>query len=286
MIWDSEFFPCEYPCHVHESSPTPGKPGEPGKQGPPGPPGKPGCPGEPGKQGPPGPPGKPGEPGKQGPPGPPGCPGAPGKQGPPGPPGCPGAPGKQGPPGPPGKPGEPGKQGPPGPPGKPGEPGKQGPPGKTTSGLVAFGGLYFAGTQFICFDKEDVYVPVHFNRALPSKNILPTPHNSLIVKQSGDYEITFNLLLSATEKVNVGFAVRANHKVIPQLHGSQALAFDPDASITCDARLSGSSIVHLKAQDEIDLSLAILRILPKCFKMILNGYVNATLTIKKLDAAL
>lgn len=233
-------------------------------------------------------------PGPQGPMGPAGPAGATGAAGPQGPAGPTGATGKNGPTGATGAAGEPGPRGatgatgatgPQGPTGAAGTTGATGPTGATAAaGLNAYGGLYHAGTQLVFFTQPNTYVKVRLNRALPLFNVaVDTDSGTLTVLQEGDYEINYNVLMNASRAIDVAVAVRSGGSVITQTRGSQTLAVDSTTTLSYDGRLSGSTIVHLGAQDVLDLAVQVLNTVPTGLDTAINGYVNATLTVKKLN---
>lgn len=61
------------------------------------------------------------------------------------------------------------------------------------------------------------------------------------------------------------------------------MAVDDTTGISYDGRLSCSLIVSLSAGDVLDLVISIVRTLPANLDAAINGYANATLSIKKLD---
>ena len=208
----------------------------------------------------------------------------PGPQGPiesTGPAGATGATGPQGPAGPTGATGADGL------PGTTGATGLTGAAGATetaAAGLAAYGGLYNAGTQLVFFTQPNTYVKVQLNRALVLHNVTADPTSStLTVLQEGDYEINYNVLMNASRAIDVAVAVRNGGSVIAQTRGSQTLAVDSTTTLSYDGRLSGSTIVHLLPQSVLDLSVQILNTVPSGLDVAINGYVNATLTVKKLN---
>ena len=175
-----------------------------------------------------------------------------------------------------------GPQGATGPQGIPGPQGIQGPPGTTTSGLSAYGGRYQAGTQLVFFTAADIPVQINLNTPMPSRNISQTT-NGLVIEQAGDYELTYNLLLSTSKAATVAAAARSNGTVLTQTRGSQTLSFDSATNISYDARLSATTILTLDQGSVIDLVLSVVRTLPANLDAAVNGFANATLTLKKLD---
>lgn len=149
--------------------------------------------------------------------------------------------------------------------------------------MAAYGGLYNAATQPVTFTAANTYVPVALNTALPAKNVTTTG-NTLVIPQAGDYEISYNLLMSTNAAADIGVAVRNNGTIIPQTRGAQTLAIDDTTTLAYDGRLSGSTIVTLPANSVLDLAVAVLNTLPTRFNAIINGNANTTLTVKKLNA--
>ena len=257
---------CPPPC------PIPGPPGPPGPQGPQGPRGPEGPQGIPGPEGPEG---------LQGIPGPEGPEGPQGIRGPEGPEGPQGVPGPEGPQGIPGPEGPEGPQGIPGPEGPQGIPGE---PGASSSGLSAYGGLYNAGTQILNFSAADTEIPIALNTPMPLKNVTVSQSNTLFIEISGNYEINYNILLNTSRDVTAAVGVRRNGVILPVTRGSQTMSVDSATFLSYDGRLSASVIVPLSAGDRLDLVISIVRTLPSNFSAIINGYANAVLTIKNLDA--
>ena len=107
---------------------------------------------------------------------------------------------------------------------------------------------------------------------------------SWVIPQAGDYEISYNLLMSTDAAADIGVAVRNNGTIIPQTRGAQTLAIDDTTTLAYDGRLSGSTIVTLPANSVLDLTVAVLNTLPTRFNAIINGNANTTLTVKKLNA--
>lgn len=171
--------------------------------------------------------------------------------------------------------GVPGLPGPQGPQGKPGPPGPAG-------AVPAYGGLYQAGVQFVLFPAADTDAQVRLNTPMPLKGMTAGEANTLTIQEAGDYEITYNVLLSASRAVDVGIGVRRNGTIIPQTRGFQTLAVDDATPLTYDGRLSAFTIVTLAAGDVLDLAIRVLRTLPANLDAIINGYSNASLTVRKL----
>lgn len=109
-------------------------------------------------------------------------------------------------------------------------------------------------------------------------------NNTLTIQRTGNYEINYNILLNTSKAATAAVAVRRNGTVIPVTRGSQTMAVDNTTTLSYDGRLSASVITPLSGGDVIDLAIAIVRTLPENLDTIINGYANAALTVKYLDA--
>lgn len=183
--------------------------------------------------------------------------------------------------GPTGPQGIPGPTGPAGAQGIPGPTGPTGPTGESAAGV--YGGLYQAGTQLVFIEQPDTYVQVRLNSALPSRDVVPNADNTLTIVEAGDYEISYNLLISTNNATNMSAAVRSNGTVLPTTRGSQTLAVDSTTTISYDARLSCTTIVTLEAGSVLDLVVSVLRTVPENLDIAINGYANATLMLHRLN---
>ena len=159
-----------------------------------------------------------------------------------------------------------------------------GEPGASSSGLSAYGGLYNAGTQILNFSAADTEIPIALNTPMPLKNVTVSQSNTLFIEISGNYEINYNILLNTSRDVTAAVGVRRNGVILPVTRGSQTMSVDSATFLSYDGRLSASVIVPLSAGDRLDLVISIVRTLPSNFSAIINGYANAVLTIKNLDA--
>lgn len=194
--------------------------------------------------------------------------------------------GPTGPTGPTGPPGLNGLNGLPGPTGAAGATGATGPTGPTGAAnisTIAYGGIFNNNSQLIFFTQVDVFIPIRFNSTLPTRNVSYPVANSLQIDVSGDYEIDYNILLNASEAINVAIGVRRNGVIIPETRGAQTLSFDTAVLLSFDGRLSGSTIVTLSAGDVLDVVIAVINILPPDLDAVINGNINTCLTVKKLD---
>ena len=129
----------------------------------------------------------------------------------------------------------------------------------------------------------NTYVQIQLNQTMPLRNVTASA-NTLTITQAGDYEINYNVLMTASRAVDVAVAVRNNGTVILQTRGSQSLAIDNTTTISYDGRLSASTILSLAAGSVLDLAIAAINTLPTGLDAAINGYANATLSVKKLDS--
>lgn len=181
--------------------------------------------------------------------------------------------------------GEIGATGPQGAQGIQGFQGELGPTGPTGPGGVitpTYGGLRNSSVQLLSFTAADTYVPLTLNTQLATNNVT-YGNNTIIIIESGDYEIFYNVLINTSSAVDVGIAVRNTGLPIIETTGSQTLALDSTTTIAYDGRLTGSTIVSLNTGDTLDLAVRVLRTLPVGLDTIVNNNVNATLTVKKLN---
>ena len=174
-----------------------------------------------------------------------------------------------GPTGPTGPTGADGEIGPTGPTGADGEIGPTGP----ANGLNAYGGLYNDAVQALTL-LIGIPVQVSFNNSMPFLNTTPSvTENTIIVSESGDYEINFKIVGSISLALALSTFVRVNGAIIPASETSSLLTVGVENEIT------GSIIVSLSDGDEIDIAASAL----VAATLTLGADVNATLTVKKLD---
>lgn len=167
-------------------------------------------------------------------------------------------------------------------PGPQGPTGPTGPIGPGNTNVVAYGGIYNSAVQLVFFTAVNDYLQVKLTNPLPSLNI--TPNNStLTISETGDYEITYNILVSTSQAVDIGVAVRNNGTVIPVTRGTQTLSLDSATNISYDGRLSAITIVSLTSGDILDLAVQVINNLPTGLDAIINNNANATLTVRKLN---
>jgi len=154
--------------------------------------------------------------------------------------------------------------------------GPTGPTGPTgpANGLNAYGGLYNDEAQVLTL-LIGVPQQIEFNNMMPSFNTTNSlTNNSITVDLEGDYEINYKLVGSVSLALALSTFVRVNGAAIPASVTSSLL------SIGVEDEITGSVIVSLNAGDEIDLAVSALL----AATLTLGSDVNATLTVKKLDA--
>lgn len=171
-----------------------------------------------------------------------------------------------------------------GPQGVQGAQGIQGVPGADGENVLsAYGGLYNTVVQPLTFTAVNTYVPLSLNMIMPIKNVTVTG-NTLVINEAGDYEINYNVLVSASAAVDMAVTVRSNGAVIPSTRGSQTLAYSTETGLTHDGLFSGSAIVTLAAGDVIDIAISVINTLPTGLDAVVNNYANSTLSIKRLGS--
>lgn len=165
-----------------------------------------------------------------------------------------------------------------------GVPGAQGEPGADgESVLSAYGGLYNTAVQPLTFTAINTYVPLTLNMIMPIKNVTVSG-NTLVINEAGDYEINYNVLVSASASVDMAVTVRSNGTVIPSTRGSQTLTYSAETGLTHDGLFSGSVIVTLSAGDVIDVAISVINTLPTGLTAQVNNYANSTLSVKRLGS--
>ena len=143
----------------------------------------------------------------------------------------------------------------------------------------AYGGLYQAGNQQIVISKPDAFVPLCLKNKLPSLGVKANGENGLVVQDSGDYELNYHVLISASDAVTVSVCVRKNGSPIYASLGTRSLAACR-SPYPFEGGLSASIIVALQAGDILDLGATVSDTLPPYLDLSVLG--NATLTLKKL----
>lgn len=149
--------------------------------------------------------------------------------------------------------------------------------------LSAYGGLYNTAIQPLTFTAVNTYIPLSLNMIMPIKNVTVTG-NTLVINEAGDYEINYNVLVSASAAVDMAVTVRSNGAVIPSTRGSQTLAYSTETGLTHDGLFSGSAIVTLAAGDVIDIAISVINTLPTGLDAVVNNYANSTLSVKRLGS--
>lgn len=144
-----------------------------------------------------------------------------------------------------------------------------------------YGGLYQAGAQHISITQPDTFVQLSLKSELPSLDIEANGENGLVIQNNGDYEANYHVLISASDAVTVAVGVRKNGFLIPSTKSSQLLTTS-NASFSFGGHLAASTIVALQAGDVLDLAVTVVGMLPPNLDISVNGYANATLTLKKL----
>lgn len=149
--------------------------------------------------------------------------------------------------------------------------------------LSAYGGLYNTAVQPLTFTAVNTYVPLTLNMIMPIKNVTVSG-NTLTINEAGDYEINYNVLVSASASVDMAVTVRNNGTVIPSTRGSQTLTYSAEAGLTHDGLFSGSAIVTLPAGAVLDIAISVINTLPTGLDAVVNNYANSTLSVKRLGS--
>lgn len=162
--------------------------------------------------------------------------------------------------------------------------GPQGVPGADGENVLsAYGGLYNTAVQPLTFTAVNTYIPLTLNMIMPIKNVTVSG-NTLTINEAGDYEINYNVLVSASASVDMAVTVRNNGAVIPSTRGSQTLTYSAEAGLTHDGLFSGSAIVTLAAGDVLDIAISVINTLPTGLDAVVNNYANSTLSVKRLGS--
>lgn len=149
--------------------------------------------------------------------------------------------------------------------------------------LSAYGGLYNTAVQPLTFTAVNTYIPLTLNMIMPIKNVTVSG-NTLMINEAGDYEINYNVLVSASASVDMAVTVRNNGTVIPSTRGSQTLTYSAEAGLTHDGLFSGSAIVTLPAGAVLDIAISVINTLPTGLDAVVNNYANSTLSVKRLGS--
>lgn len=171
-----------------------------------------------------------------------------------------------------------------GPQGVQGAQGIQGVPGTDGENVLsAYGGLFNTAVQPLTFTAVNTYIPLTLNMIMPIKNVTVSG-NTLVLNEAGDYEINYNVLVSASASVDMAVAVRSNGAVIPSTRGTQTLTYSAEAGLTHDGLFSGSAIVTLPAGAVLDIAISVINTLPTGLDAVVNNYANSTLSVKRLGS--
>lgn len=171
-----------------------------------------------------------------------------------------------------------------GPQGVQGAQGIQGVPGADGENVLsAYGGLFNTAVQPLTFTAVNTYIPLTLNMIMPIKNVTVSG-NTLVLNEAGDYEINYNVLVSASASVDMAVAVRSNGAVIPSTRGTQTLTYSAEAGLTHDGLFSGSAIVTLAEGDVLDIAISVINTLPTGLDAVVNNYANSTLSVKRLGS--
>lgn len=171
-----------------------------------------------------------------------------------------------------------------GPQGVQGAQGIQGVPGADGENVLsAYGGLFNTAVQPLTFTAVNTYIPLTLNMIMPIKNVTVSG-NTLVLNEAGDYEINYNVLVSASASVDMAVAVRSNGAVIPSTRGTQTLTYSAEAGLTHDGLFSGSAIVTLPAGAVLDIAISVINTLPTGLDAVVNNYANSTLSVKRLGS--
>lgn len=171
-----------------------------------------------------------------------------------------------------------------GPQGVQGAQGIQGVPGADGENVLsAYGGLFNTAVQPLTFTAVNTYIPLTLNMIMPIKNVTVSG-NTLVLNEAGDYEINYNVLVSASASVDMAVAVRSNGAVTPSTRGTQTLTYSAEAGLTHDGLFSGSAIVTLPAGAVLDIAISVINTLPAGLTAQVSNYANSSLSIKRLGS--
>ena len=140
------------------------------------------------------------------------------------------------------------------------------------NGLNAYGGLYSTAPQTLNLTVGGT-TQIPLSTAGPVKEATYVPANSIVVANPGTYEINYSTALTAAVATTITLAVRVNGVNVPSATISRVLA------VGTSSLFSGSTIITLTAGSAVDMALSALL----AVGITLGSWVNATLTVKKLD---
>ncbi len=153
-----------------------------------------------------------------------------------------------------------------------GERGPMGPKGENgTTGLNAYGGLYNSGGQINL--GISTATPVILNGTMPNYNLSYDGNNGIVIKQTGTYEISYNLLFTITFDSQIIFNVRQNSTNIANLGITRNLTSNTNYAY------HGSTILSLNENDVITMYLTSL----SSTNVNLGSGLGASLIVKKID---
>lgn len=141
-------------------------------------------------------------------------------------------------------------------------------------GLSAYGCVFHKGPQRLIVVRSGEAVPVCFNaHSCLNRIAYNEGDNYVAAAEAGDYEITFDLRVSAKASAPVIFELRAGNKPLPGGTFEYALS-----SGTRECR--GATMARLQSGDHISLVMTSVSV---CEASLASGGVSAMLMLKKLD---
>ena len=129
------------------------------------------------------------------------------------------------------------------------------------------------------FAAADTYRQIEMDGAMPALNMEPDGAGRIIVQQTGDYEVSYHVQISANNPVTMALAVRSNEAVLPQTESTWALTGNPEDPTIAAA----CAIISLAAGSALELAASAIGSLPTDFTVALGGNANAMFTVKKLS---
>lgn len=147
----------------------------------------------------------------------------------------------------------------------------------------AYGGLYNSATQTVTPTTAGTYTQLLLNTAMPLSGITTATANTLTVTTAGNYEISYNISVTANESATLQVAVRSNGTVIPQTVTSHVLASNGLATPTYNAIFNTTVIAALAAGSVLDLAVAAIGTVPAGLSATIGAAGDASITVKKLS---
>ena len=142
------------------------------------------------------------------------------------------------------------------------------------NGLRAYGYVFQNGVQHLTVKKPGESAPVHFRNHNCLKHIDHAENDAeVIVREAGDYEITFELCLSAKAAAPVLFELRREDGVLPGGAFQYILSND-------FRECRGTVMARLRENDHISV---VMTSASTCETTLAAGGVSAGLWLKKLD---